>query len=377
MEMAEVDINEVKYWVAFRRVPSIGRVRYALLENHFGSLEAAWQAGAPELQEAGLDRRSVQAITTRRPAIDPDTEMEKLERQGVRVFTWKDQAYPPRLKEIYDLPPVLFVKGTILPEDERSVAVVGTRKATAYGKEAAHRLTWDLARNGVTVVSGLARGIDGIAHRAALEAGGRTIGVLACGLDIVYPAEHYNMAQQIIGQGALVSEHPLGAKPAAENFPRRNRIMSGMTLGTLVVEAGEASGALWTVRHALEQDREVFAVPGSIFSPASRATNQLIQQGAKPVMDFKDILEELNLSAVSQQMEMKALFPSDDTESQVLRYITYEPSHIDEVIRGSGLPISQVSSSLAMMEIKGLVKQVGGLNYVRVKETVAEYETAV
>ena len=347
------------------------------MERYFGTMGDAWRAGSSGLKEAGLDQRSIRSVTARRSSIDPDKEMERLERLSVQAINWNDEAYPPRLKEIYDPPPVLYVLGSILPEDERSVAVVGTRKATAYGREVVYRMASDLARNKVTVVSGLARGIDGLAHRAALEAGGRTIAVLGSGIDVIYPGEHVSLARQIVGSGAVISEHPLGTKPGAQNFPRRNRIMSGMTLSTLVTEAGEVSGALLTVRHALEQNREVFAVPGSVFSPASRGANQLIQGGAKLVMDYEDILEELNLSVVGQQMEMKVLFPKDDIESHLLRYITYEPVHIDEVIRSSGVPIANASSALAMMEIKGLVRQVGGMNYVRLKETVAEYETPV
>ena len=298
----------------------------------------------------------------------------RLEKAGVHAITWHDQGYPPLLREIYDLPPVLYVNGKLAPQDERSVAVVGTRKATAYGREVTHYLTTDLARHGVTIVSGLARGIDSVAHRAALESGSRTIAVLGNGLDAVYPAEHADLAGQVAEQGAVLSEHPLGTRPEAQHFPRRNRILSGMTLGTLVVEAPEGSGALWTVRHALEQNREVFCVPGSIFSPASRITNQLIQEGAKLVMDFKDVLEELNLSQVTQQMELPALLvPEGDIEASVLQNLRFEPTHLDEVRRRCNLPISTISSTLAMMEVKGLVRQVGGMNYARVRETVAEY----
>ena len=306
--------------------------------------------------------------------MDLDAEIEAMERVGITALTWEDQDYPRMLKEIYDLPPVLYVKGTLLPEDERSVSVVGTRRATAYGREAATQLTTDLARTGVTIVSGLARGIDAVAHRAALEAGGRTIAVLGNGLDITYPPEHAPLAAQIIEQGALVSEHPLGVRPEAKNFPRRNRIMSGMTLGTLVIEAPEGSGAIWTVRHALEQNREVFCVPGSIFSSNIRANNLLIQEGAKLVMDYKDVLEELNLAGIDEQLPLPALFtPADDTEAALLSSITYEPVHIDEVGRISGLPIITVSSTLALMELKGLVKQVGGMNYIRTREVAAPY----
>lgn len=366
--------TELKYWVAFSRVPSIGRARFQLLLRHFGSLLNAWYASADALKEAGLDHRAATAIATVRSRLDPDADMERLERMGARALTWDDPDYPRRLKEIYDLPPVLFVKGTLLPEDERSVAVVGTRRATAYGREVATQLTTDMARSGVTIVSGLARGIDAIAHRAALEAGGRTIAVLGNGLDITYPPEHAPLAAQIVQHGALVTEHPLGVRPDAKNFPRRNRIMSGMTLGTLVIEAPVGSGAIWTVRHALEQNREVFCVPGSIFSPNSRATNLLIQEGAKLVMDYKDVLEELNLADTGEQLPLPALFaPSGDTETTLLNHLTYDPVHIDEVGRLSGLPMATVSGTLAIMELKGLVKQVGAMNYVRTREVAAPY----
>jgi DNA processing protein len=234
----------------------------------------------------------------------------------------------------------------------------------------------DLARSGVTIISGLARGIDSVAHRSALDAGGRTIAVFACGLDIVYPAENLRLAQAIMERGALVSDYPLGTRPKAEHFPRRNRIMSGMSLGTLVVEAGEESGALITARLALEQNREVFAVPGSILSPSSRGTNRLIQDGAKLVRGVKDILEELNLTAVPQQLEMREVVPADETESLVLKRLSAEPTHIDEVCRQSGLPVSTVSSTLAIMELKGMVRQVGGMNYVLAREVRADYETS-
>lgn len=373
-----MDTQELKYWVAFNRIPRIGRARFKLMEAHFGSLGRAWHAGIGELQRAGLDLRTAQWIAARRPDVDPDAEVRLLQQAGIKAITWQDTDYPPRLKEIYDLPPVLYVRGELLPEDERAIAVVGTRKATAYGREAAHRLSYDLAQAGVTIVSGLARGIDAIAHRAALEAGKRTIAVLGSGVDVIYPHEHARLAEEIARNGALVSEHPLGTRPDAQNFPRRNRIMSGMTLGTLVVEASEDSGAIITADHALEQDREVFAVPGNIFSPSSSGTNRLIRESrAKLVCTLKDILEELNLSAVDYQMEFAALFPRDESEAEVLRYVTYDPIHIDEVVRSSGLAISVVSSALAMMELKGMVKQVGGMHYVRLQESPSQYQAAV
>ena len=370
-----MDASELKYWVAFNRIPRIGRARFVLLDAFFASLQEAWHAGLSDLRSAGIDSRAAQLVVTRRPTIDPDAEYQNLLDSGVRAVTWHDPEYPPRLKEIYDRPPVLYLRGELTPEDERSVAVVGTRKPSAYGREAAYQMSHDLAKAGVVIVSGLARGIDAVAHRAALEAGQRTIAVLGCGADIVYPREHARLTSDIIQNGAIVTEHPLGVRPDAQNFPRRNRIMSGMTLGTVVVEAGEGSGALYTANHALEQDREVFAVPGSIFSPGSRGANRLIKNSAaKLVTDYSDVLEELNLSSVGRQIEMTALFPQDENESSVLQYVTYDPVHIDEVIRGTGLASPVVSGALAMMELKGLVKQLGGMNYVRLREIPAEYQ---
>ena len=367
---------QAKYWVAFNRISTIGRTRFSILENYFGDLETAWSAGASDLEAAGLDPRSVRAIVSRRPSISPDAECERLEKLGIDALTVRDPEYPSLLKEVYDYPPVLYVKGRIMPEDGRSVTVVGTRKTTSYGREVTRQLVEDLSRNSVTIVSGLARGIDSIAHRTALDSGGRTLAVLANGLDSVYPPEHASMAREVTENGALISEHPPGVRPEAKNFPRRNRILSGLTPGTVVVEAGEGSGALWTVRHALDQDREVMAVPGNIFSPASREANRLIQQGAKTVLSHTDILEELNFSALGQQIELLPILPQNDEETQLLRYITFEPLHIDDIQRTSGLPVASVSSSLAMMEIKGLVRQVGGMSYIRTREASPEYQAS-
>lgn len=369
--------DNLKYRIAFNRIRGIGRVRFKLLESAFDSIQSAWSANEAELRAAGLDARTIRAIVNGRQSVDPDAELEALERSGVRALTWHDSDYPPRLKQIYDLPPLLYVKGDLLPDDERSIAVVGTRKPSPYGVQVAEKMVRDIADAGVAVVSGLARGVDGIAHNAALNAGARTIAVLGSGVDVIYPREHQRLAARIAENGALVSEHPLGTRPDARNFPRRNRIMSGMTLGTLVIEAGEGSGALITAGQALEENREVFAVPGNIFSPSSAGVNRLIRKSeAKLVTNCKDVLEELNLTAVSRQIQMAALFPEDETEAELLRYITYDPVHIDDVCRSSGKETAHVSSTLAMMELKGLVKQVGGMNYIRLRETSAEYSAA-
>ena len=372
-----MEISELKYWIAFNRVRRVGRARVTMLEAHFGSLAEAWGANSAQLQQAGLDRRTAASAARSWNRIDPDAEMERVQQAGVTAITWHDERYPPRLKEIYDKPPVLYVKGEILPEDERSIAVVGTRRPTAYGREVARQVTSDLAKNGLTIVSGLAKGVDGVAHRAALESGARTIAVLGSGLDVMYPREHAQLAAQIAEGGAVVSEFPLGTRPDSQNFPRRNRIISGMSLGTLVAEAPEGSGALLTARHALEQDREVFCIPGSILSRNSMGGNRLIRDSAaKLVTCADDIIEELNLSSIEYQIELAAFFPEDEAQAAVLKYVTFDPIHIDEITRNSSLASSTVSGALTMMELRGLIRQVGGMNYVRLRETKEEYQTA-
>jgi DNA processing protein len=356
--------GELKYWVAFSAIPGIGRVRISRLEQCFGSLENAWKAPDGKLQQAGLDSRSVDALLSLRPRISLEAEMERLERHGVNALICEDPDYPSRLKEIYDYPPVLYVRGTLPAEDEPCLAIVGTRRPTVYGRQVTEEIVADLARSKITIVSGLARGIDSVAHRAALDAGGKTLAVFGSGLDIVYPGENAKLAQAIVEHGALVSEHPLGVKPKAENFPLRNRIMSGLGLGVLVVEAGEKSGALITARQAVEQNREVFAIPGSILSPASQGTNRLIQEGAKLVRNYADILQELNLTIVVQQAEIEEFAPANEVESAILKQLSSQPNHIDEICRHSGLTVSEVSSTLAMLELKGVARQVGNMNYV-------------
>jgi DNA processing protein len=295
-----------KYWVGFNIVPAIGPAKVRALLDHFGDLGSAWYADERSLKQAGMDRRAIQNLIKMRAELDLDAEIAEIERHGLTFLTWEDKAYPSLLREIYAPPPVIYVRGELRPEDEWALGVVGTRRATAYGKQIARKLSADLARNGVTVVSGLARGIDGEAHQAALDAGGRTIAVLACGLDRVYPPEHRNLARAIVENGALVS-----VQPEARNFPPRNRIISGLSLGVLVVEAGTRSGALITVEFAIEQGRDVFAVPGNVVSRNSAGCNRLIQDGAKMVLGVEDILEELNLTMIEQHVEVRSALPAN------------------------------------------------------------------
>jgi DNA processing protein len=368
------DTSETAFWVAFNRIPGLGSVRYRALISRFGKLSEAWRATRSELAEAGIGTAVARRIAEERAKIDPEAEMERLQAAGVTPLTLDDPRYPALLREIDDAPPVIHVRGEITEADALSVAVVGTRRPTPYGKQVAEELSHQLSSNGICIVSGLARGVDGIAHRAALSAGGRTLAVMACGLDMVYPPEHRRLANEVAERGAIISEQPLGTEPRGDFFPRRNRILSGLSLGVLLIEGDLKSGGLITANCALDQGRDVFAVPGSIFSSQSRGTNLKIAKGeARLVQRVEDILQELNLTMVPQQLEMQELVPATDTEADVLRHITKEPVHIDEVCRESGLPTATVSSVLAMMELKGLVKEIGGKSYVRARETRAEY----
>ncbi len=365
--------RDVRYWVGFSRVSGIGAARLRALLDYFGDVEQAWTARQHDLQQAGLDKRSLANLIEARSKLDLDAEVEKLARAQIQVLTWDDSAYPPNLRQIYNAPPVLYVRGRLETRDEWAVAVVGTRRASVYGKEAARLISTGLARAGVTVVSGLARGIDTIAHRSCLEVGGRTVAVLGSGLDIVYPQENARLASEITERGALISEYALGTRPEARNFPPRNRIISGLALGTVVVEAGRSSGALITADFAAEQGREVFAIPGSIFARGSQGTNNLLQQGAKVVCNISDVLEELNLTMISEQAQARAVIPENETEALLLDHLSEEPVHVDALGRAVDLPIAEVTSTLALMELKGQVRQVGGMNYVLAREGGIEY----
>lgn len=364
--MTTID-HDIPYWIAFSRVPTVGPVRVGLLEERFGSLKAAWEASTSELGASGLTSGVVSTIDQVRRVVEPERELEQVQKAGVSVLTWHDSGYPRLFRNIDDAPPILFVKGTPEPDDEVRVTMVGTRNATPYGREVTRQLASGLAGSGVTVVSGLARGVDGIAHDATLRAGGRTIAVIGSGLDIVYPPEHRSLFDRIVENGAVLSEYPLGTKPDAQHFPRRNRLLSGLSAATVVIEGGLKSGARLTVRSALEQNREVLCVPGSIYSPESELTNALIQEGAKLVMGVEDVLEELHITGAPRQQPLPDLTADTDEEARLLDALTHDPQHIDELSRSTGIPIIQASSTLAVMEIKGSVLQVGRMNYIRAR----------
>jgi DNA processing protein len=355
---------DVRFLVGLSLLPGIGPARFHKLLDRCKEPERAWRASESELVASGVDVKTMPALLETRSSISLDAEMEKLARLGVSVLTVFDPAYPPRLKEIYNAPPLLYVKGEITRQDDQSIGVVGTRGPSVYGKELAARIVPELVRSGLTIVSGLARGIDSIAHRAALEAGGRTIAVLGCGIDVIYPAENRTLYGLIRDSGAVITEYPLGTKPDAFNFPARNRIISGLALGTVVVEAQYTSGALITADYALEQNREVFAFPGRATDRGSAGCNRLIRDGrAKLVTSPEDILTELDLTVAVQQLEIKLALPANDEESRLLALLSHEPVHIDELYRQSALPMPTVASTMMMLELKGTVRQIGSMSY--------------
>lgn len=362
-----------RFWVAFNLVKGIGAVRLRGLLDHFGDLEKAWNASPGALRSAGLSEKIVDRLVQVRSGDRLDLCMERIDSGGIQVVTWDDANYPPRLKEIDQPPPVIYVRGAILPEDDLAVAMVGTRRMTVYGRQICEEVADYLARAGVTIVSGLARGVDGVAHQAAVNAGGRTIAVLGCGVDLIYPHEHKRLAEKIMQQGALVSDYPPGTPPESSNFPPRNRIISGLSLATIVVEAGETSGALITATFAVEQGRDVLAVPGAIHSPQSKGANRLIQQGAHPLIRPQDVLDLLDIQVRGQQITARKILPSDDFEAAILACIGDSPTHLDDIGAMCGLPIEKVSATLTMMELKGMVQQIGGSNYLIMREATSFY----
>ena len=360
-----LDDPDLPYWLALNRVKGIGPARFTLLLDTFGSVRAAWEATPAAWREAGLDERTATALERQRRGIVPQAELERLIALRIGALRVIDPDYPRLLREIPAPPPVLYVRGRLLPTDELAIGIVGTRLVSAYGRHVTDLLAGDLAAQHVTIVSGLARGVDTHAHTAALAAGGRTIAVLGCGPDLVYPPDNARLAARIVEQGAVVTEFPPGTQPDAGNFPARNRIISGLSLAVLVTEAPEASGALITARFAAEQGRDIFAVPGNITSRGSTGTNLLIQDGAKLILKAEDALAELNLSQAPQQMELRELLPEDETEAALIVSLRAagDPQHIDDLCRASGLPVARVSGALAMMELKGMISLVGPMTY--------------
>jgi DNA processing protein len=362
------------FWVAFNTVRGIGAVRLRLLLDHFGDLEIAWNAPSEAYKAAGISSQIIERIQQRKESLSVEEYWNKIITAGINVVTWDDQDYPSRLREINQPPPILYSRGTMSLDDEWAVSIVGTRRVTAYGKRVTEELAGYLARNGITIISGLARGVDTIAHRAALEAGGRTIAVLGCGVDTIYPPENRKLAEEIISSGCLISDYAPGTPPDSKNFPPRNRIISGLGLATVVVEAGSRSGALITANFAAEQGREVFAVPGQIYAPQSKGTNTLIQQGAQPFLSSEELLRLLNIEMIDEQKSVRSVFEIEPFEREIIKLIVNEPLHIDEICVQSKENIDKISATLVMMELKGLVQQDGSMNYQAILEPPGFYD---
>ncbi len=363
-------VDEIFYWLALNFVPGIGSVLFRRLVDRFRSPEAVFRAPEKELLKVeGVSRNLILEIQKGPPEKKVTKELTLLSEIGGKIITFHDERYPKRLKEIYDPPPLLYLRGDLREEDELSMAIVGSRKTTQYGRWMAEKISQDLSRHGITIVSGMARGIDSVAHWGALSSGGRTIAVLGCGVDVVYPSENRSLSKKIIEQGALISEFPIGTPPESGHFPRRNRIISGLAIGVVIVQAGEKSGALITAGYALEQGREVFAVPGNVGIETSRGTNRLIREGAKMVESSEDILEEIlpqwERNKKERSEEDKVFLGLSEEEKRLYSLLETEPCHIDALIRGSCLEPGQVSSLLLSLEMKGVVTQLPGKYFRR------------
>lgn len=360
--------ESIKYLVAITRFPKIGPVRFKNLINFFGSAEKIWSADFGELKQAGLDEEIIPDFLEKRKEINPDAEIENMGKLGIGAISEDDEDYPKNLCEIYDPPFLLYYKGNTKCLNSFNVAMVGARKPTNYGKQAASLIASGLAQNGITIVSGMAFGIDAIAHETAVKNNGQTIGILGSGIDekSFYPKQNLRLMDEIIDKnGIIISEYPTNTASLPQNFPHRNRIISGISLGAVVVEAAEKSGSLITAKFALEQNREVFAVPGSIFSEVSAGPNNLIKMGARPVSSAKDILDALSLNQAADFKESRKIIPDTAEEKIILEHLAHDPLHIDELKRLTRLDIKTLSGVLTMMEMKGKTKNLGGMNYVR------------
>jgi DNA processing protein len=366
----ESNPSEYKSWLALSTVPNVGPIRFISLVKHFGSPEAV--LSAPEKKLADFPDVGPTIASNIKRKVDwmvAEKQLELMGKNKVRLLTFKDETYPENLKSIYDPPPFLFIKGKIKKEDKNAIAIVGSRAASLYGKQIAENIGKELAKRKITIISGLAWGIDSIGHLSALKENSRTIAVFGSGLDVIYPPQNGKLVGGIIQSGAILSEFFLGTKPERQNFPRRNRLISGLSLGVVIIEAGAKSGALLTAGHALEQNREVFAVPGNIGAKTSEGTNKLIKEGAKLVTKVEDILEELKMISTLQQEEKnkikKNLSQLSEVEKNIYSLIRDEPYHIDKIAQNTNVTTSQALSALLSLELKGFIKQLSGKMFAR------------
>ncbi len=338
-----------------------------MILDHFHDSEIAWKADLSQLIASGIGEKLAQKFTNERNSINPNKEWALIEKENIRVLTIDDEYYPKLLKEISRPPHILYMRGNLNFNHYPSISIVGSRKFTPYGEQVAAQLANDLARAGFIIISGLAIGIDAIAHRSTLDCKGKTVAVLGSSPDNenIFPRANFRLSQEIIASGgAILSEYPPKTPATQMTFPARNRIIAGMSLGTIVIEASEKSGALITANYALESNRQVFSVPGSIFSPASEGTNNLIKKGAKLVSSVGDILEEFSFSPIPEKNEIIKKNPENEEEKLILNSLSSSPTHIDNIAKITKLETAVVASSLSIMEIKGWVKNIGGQNYI-------------
>lgn len=355
------------YLIGLRYIPGVGAKTFNILLSHFHTAQNIWQATYRQLKDLdGLGDKFIEEFVEKRDSLKLEAILENLAKKNIKTTTVLDEDYPANLRLIYDPPPVLFYQGQWDHNDSQAFAIVGSRRATVYGRKVAEQFSSELAKNGFVIVSGLARGIDSAAHQGCLTAGGRTIAVLGSGSDVIYPRENIKLAEQIKENGIIVTEYPPGTPPWKGNFPARNRIIAGLSLGVLIVEAAVKSGALITADFALESGREVFAIPGPITSPNSKGTNNLIKQGAKLVDQVGDILEEFSIpeeDAVS--FEQPNLFKMTPDEQAIYDCLSWEPLRIEELIEKTGWTASKVQTVLTFLELNGLIEQLPGRQIIK------------
>ncbi len=364
--MTNADQDQLAYLNALNNITFLGPKRITALIDYFKLAKTAWEAPAEGLRNVATMQGHIDRFIEERTEIDPDQQWEKLEKHEINCISVDSDYYPPLLKQLPCPPPVLYFRGDLSSIEQPAVAIVGSRRSTFYGKEVAQRLAGEMAAAGITIVSGMALGIDTAAHRGALDNNGYTIAVMGCGLDSCYPLRNADLMDQIIAGGAVLSEFPVGTKPLPNHFPQRNRIISGLSLGTVVVEATAKSGSLITAEYALEQDREVFAVPGNVGSPYSRGCHQLIKEGAHLVESAADILSEISsASPLEEQLTIEDYASLSDQEKSLLNLIPYQPMHIDDIINACGSSAAEVITTLLALEFKKVICQTPGKYFSR------------
>lgn len=347
-----------EYWIGFNSVPGMKSIYWQKILSYFPDLRTAWSSSEGEILKAGISGEWVPCFFNFKRNNEPKKLYEIVQRNKIDIITFVDKNYPESLKEIYSPPYVLYIKGELKNEDINAIAIVGSRKGTDYGKRATFEISSDLARSKITIVSGLALGLDTEAHKGAIAGSGRTIAVLANGLDTIYPTSNTNLTKKILENGCVISEQPIGMPALKQNFPARNRIISGLSLGVMVTEAGESSGTLHTASFAIEQNKQIYALPGPIYNPLSKGPNNLIKNGAKPVTSSLDILEDFGVS--DDKLVTK---PEGEDEKKIFEILKNDNLHIDEITQRAKAEPAEISKTLTMMEIRGKVRHLGGMVY--------------